>query len=231
MRRSKLYRQQLEKIEGNGDRSLNEAISVLKSIPHTKFDETVELACKLGIDPKQSDQAVRGAISLPHGTGKKIVVIVIATGTAADEAKAAGADEVGFDELLEKIKGGWLDFDTMIATPSAMQKVRTLGKLLGPRGLMPNPKIGTVTDDTAKAVEAAKAGRVEYRSDKTACVHVMIGKISFDETALYENGAAVIQAIVRARPASTKGVFIASCTLSTTMSPGVKVSVRDFVAS
>ena len=231
MHRSKRYREQLNHINGNSHFTLDEAISILKKMPHPKFDETVDMAFKLGIDPRQSDQAVRGALALPHGTGKKVSVVVIATGTAAEAAKTAGADEVGFEDLLEKIKGGWLEFDTMVATPAAMQKVRTLGKLLGPRGLMPNPKTGTVTEDTAAAVKEIKAGRIEFRVDKTGCVHVPVGKISFDEVALKENSLAVIQAILRARPATAKGTYLISCTMSATMSPGVKIASQELVKS
>ena len=228
MRRSKLYREQLSLINDGTYYTIEDAIGILKKMPHPKFDETVDLAFRLGIDPRQSDQVVRGALALPHGTGKKVRVVVIATGNAADEAKAAGADDVGFEDLLEKIKGGWLDFDTMVATPAAMQKVRTLGKLLGPRGLMPNPKTGTVTDDVGKAVGEVKAGRVEYRADRTGCVHLPIGKLSFDENALKENGTASIQAILRARPPAAKGIYILSCTMSATMSPGIKIGTQEF---
>ena len=231
MGKSKLYKKQLSVINGKSYCTIAEAIAILKKMPHPKFDESVDIVFRLGIDPKQSDQVVRGALALPHGTGKKVRVLVIATGTAAEEAKAAGADEVGFEEVLERIKGGWLEFDTMIATPAAMQKVRTLGKLLGPRGLMPNPKTGTVTDDVATAVKEIKAGRVEFRADRTACVHIPIGKISFDENALIENSSASIQAIIRARPASAKGNYLLSCTLSATMSPGIKIATQELVRS
>ena len=229
MGKNKRYKEQLNHINGNSHYSLGDAISILKKMPHPKFDETVDMAIKLGIDPRQSDQAVRGALALPNGSGKKVNVIVIATGTAAEEAKAAGADKVGFEDILEKIKGGWLEFDTMVATPAAMQKVRTLGKLLGPRGLMPNPKTGTVTEDTAAAVKEIKAGRVEFRVDKTGCVHIPVGKMSFDEDALKENCLAVIQAILRVRPATAKGTYMISCTLSGTMSPGVKIVSQEWI--
>jgi large subunit ribosomal protein L1 len=195
---------------------------------HVKFDETVELAFKLGIDPKQSDQNVRGALPLPKGTGKKVVVAVIAAGENAEAAKSAGAEHVGFEDLIEKIKGGWTDFDTLIATPDTMPKVRPLGRVLGPRGLMPNPKTGTLTDSVAPAVQEAKAGRVEYRNDKGGCVHVPIGKVSFSEEDLKENMNAVVKALLRAKPASAKGVYIQSCTLSSTMSPGIKVDIKEF---
>ena len=228
-KRSKLYQDQLKSFDQTISYSLEQAISILKNMPHVKFDEAVDAAYKLGIDPRQSDQLIRGALPLPHGTGKTLKVIVIATDNAAEEAKSAGADEVGFDDLLNKIKGGWLDFDTMIATPTAMQKVRTLGKLLGPRGLMPNPKTGTVTDDPATAVKEAKAGRVEYRTDKTGCVHVIVGKLSFSESALKENAEAITQTIVKARPPSAKGTYLASYTISSTMSPSIHIQTSDFV--
>lgn len=230
-KRSKLYEQQSKAFDRAEHYALDDAITILKKMPHTKFDETVEIAFKLGIDPRQSDQAVRGALSLPHGTGKKVRVVVFATGDAAEAARGAGADEVGFEELLEKVKGGWLDFDTAIATPAAMQEVRKLGRVLGPRGLMPNPKTGTVTDDTEAAVKAAKAGRVEYRADRTACCHVAVGKVSFTEEALKENIEAVIQTLIRAKPATTKGTYMLSGTLSSTMSPGVRLDVRQFQRS
>ncbi len=229
MGRSKLYQNQLKSFDQTLFYSLDKAISILKEMGHVKFDEMVDIAFKLGIDPKQSDQMIRGALPLPHGIGKDVRVIVIATDSAADEAKAAGADEVGFDELLEKVKGGWLDFDTMIATPMAMQKVRTLGRVLGPRGLMPNPKTGTVTDNPSAAVKEAKAGRVEYRSDKTGCVHAYIGKVSFTADALKENATTLTNALLRARPAGAKGTYIISCTVSSTMSPGIKVDTKEFV--
>ncbi len=229
MGKSKLYQDQLKSFDQNAFYTLDKAIAILKKMTHIKFDETVDIAFKLGIDPKQSDQMIRGALPLPHGIGKNVRVIVIAADSAADEAKSAGADEVGFDELLEKIKGGWLGFDTMIATPMAMQRVRTLGRVLGPRGLMPNPKTGTVTDNPAAAVKEAKAGRVEYRSDKTGCVHAHIGKRSFTGEALTENATALINALLRARPAGAKGTYIVSCTISSTMGPGIKIDTKEFI--
>lgn len=229
MQKSKRYRQQMEAFDRDLLYQVNEAIDILKEMPHAKFDESVEVAFRLGIDPRQSDQNVRGAVPLPHGTGKSVRVIVVAEGPTAEAATAAGADEVGFEELLNRIKEGWLDFDVMIATPSAMQKVRTLGKVLGPRGLMPNPKTGTVTDNPADAVKEAKAGRVEFRADRTGCAHVQIGKISFDNDALLENFMTIANAIVRARPATAKGAYMQSCTVSTTMSPGVRVDTRELV--
>lgn len=209
--------------------SLEDAVSVLKSMPKPKFDESIDVAFKLGIDTRQSDQNVRGAVTLPNGTGKNIKVVVVADGDAAEAAKNAGADEVGSSELIEKIKGGWTDFDVLIATPAAMKDVRTLGRVLGPRGLMPNPKTGTVTDDTAKAVSESKAGRVEFRADKGGATHMPLGKVSFDVSKLVENAETAIGAILKARPASTKGNYVLSCTISATMSPGVKIDLKDIV--
>ena len=227
MHRSKLYRSQAEKFEKQ-QYPLSDALQILKEVPHVKFDETVELSFKLGINPKQSDQNVRGAVTLPKGTGKQVTVAVVASGEAAEQAKAAGADVIGMEDLIAKIKDGWLDFDSLIATPAAMPKVRPLGKLLGPRGLMPNPKVGTVTDNVTNAVKEAKAGRVEFRSDKGACVHVPVGKLSFTVEDLNVNCNTVIQAIQAARPASTKGSYILSCSICSTMSPGIKVKAGDF---
>ncbi len=228
-KRSKLYLARLAAIDPQKTYPVTEGMAALKKMPVCKFDETVEVACRLGVDTKQSDQVVRGAVSLPHGTGKTMRVVVIASGEAATAAQGAGADHVGFEELLERIKGGWLDFDIMIATPAAMQKVRTLGKVLGPRGLMPNPKTGTVTDDTAAAVKEAKAGRVEYRADKGGCVHVPIGKLSFPAEKLADNAMAVLHAVMRARPATAKGSYLLSATASSTMSPGVRLDIRELV--
>jgi len=228
-RRSKLYRARLAVLEPQKLYPLADAIIMLKKMPACKFDETVEIACRLGVDTRQSDQVVRGAVSLPHGTGRTVRVVVIASGEAAQAAQQAGAAEVGFEELLERIKNGWLDFDVMIATPAAMQKVRTLGKVLGPRGLMPNPKTGTVTDDTAAAVKEAKAGRVEYRADKGGCVHVPIGKFSFPAEKLVDNAMAVLTTVLRVRPATVKGVYLLTATVSATMSPGIQVDLREIV--
>ena len=229
MHRSKLYRSQSEKIDCAKLYNLREALKMLKEMPHVKFDETVELAFKLGIDPKQTDQNVRGAIPLPKGTGKKVRVAVIASDAAAEEARKAGADFVGLEELVDKIKGGWVDFDVLIATPAAMPMVRPLGRALGPKGLMPNPKTGTVTDHVEKAVAEAKAGRVEFKNDRGACIHVPVGKLSFKAEDLEENGNTVIHAIVRAKPSTAKGIFMQSCTLSSTMSPGIKIDIKEFV--
>ncbi len=229
MRRSKLYKAQIATIEPQKRYDFDEAVAKLKAMAHVKFDETVELALKLGVDTRKSDQTVRGAVALPGGTGKLVRVAVIADGPAADEAKAAGADFVGYTDMVDKIKGGWLDFDILIATPEAMKLVRPLGRQLGPKGLMPNPKTGTVTDQTGTAVKEAKAGRAEFRADRGACVHVPIGKLSFDASALRANFEAVTDALLKAKPASTKGNYFLSCTLSTTMSPGIKINLKELV--
>ena len=227
MKRSKLYRSRLEKVDRTKFYSLEEAVEVLKSMPSsTKFDETVEVSFRLGIDPKQSDQMVRGAMVLPQGTGKEQRVVVVAEGEFALRAKEAGADEVGYEELIQRMKGGWLDFDVLIATPAAMKEVRTLGRVLGPRGLMPNPKTGTVTEDVASAVKEAKAGRVEYRCDRGGCIHVPAGKLSFSSDRILENLKAVLATILRARPAAAKGVYLKSWTLSSTMSPGIRLDAK-----
>ncbi len=229
MKKSKLYRARLETFDRQKKYPLDEAVAVLKGMPPAKFDETVELAFRLGVDPRQSDQVVRGAMVLPRGVGKTVRVVVIASGDAAQAAQDAGADEVGFEELLERISGGWLEFDVLIATPAAMGQVRRLGRLLGPRGLMPNPKTGTVTDDPAQAVKESKAGRVEYRTDRGGCIHVPIGKASFENDALIENALAVSQALARARPAASKGTYMLAAAMCSTMSPGIPLDVRDLV--
>lgn len=203
------------------------ALEFLKTNASAKFDETVELGLHMGIDPKKSENAVRGSVSLPNGTGKKVSVLVFATGAAADAATEAGADVVGGDELIEKVKGGWTEFDVAIATTDAMKEVRKLGRVLGPRGLMPNPKTGTVTDDTATAVKLAKAGKVDFRMDRHGNVSVPLGKASFGTPALLENLQAVMAAVRAEKPAGAKGVFIKNSTLSTTMGAGIRVNLRD----
>jgi large subunit ribosomal protein L1 len=200
-----------------------EALDLLKSFATRNFDETVEAAFRLGIDPRKADQMIRGTVSLPHGTGKSVRVAVFAAGDAAREAKEAGADVVGADDLVEKIEKGFLDFDVAIATPDLMPQVGKLGRTLGPRGLMPNPKTGTVTTDVAKTVEEFKAGKVEYRTDRHGNVHVPIGKLSFDRDALIANFQAVLDEVVRAKPAAAKGRYIKGVTISSTMGPGIKI--------
>jgi len=209
--------------------SLEEAVAFVKANAGAKFDETVEIAMRLGVDIKKSDQTVRGTVNLPHGTGKNIRVIVFAAGTHADEAKAAGADEVGYEELIEKVKNGWTDFDVAIATTDAMKEVRKIARVLGPRGLMPNPKTGTVTDDTAAAVKAAKGGKVDFRMDRTGNVCVMCGKRSFDADKLVGNINTIVDAVKAERPAGAKGTFIRSLTVSSTMGVGVRVLVKEAV--
>lgn len=229
---SKRYKKALELIDRKKAYSLQTAVETLKKFPKARFDETIDLAFKLGVDPKQSDQMVRGTVPLPHGSGKMVRVLVFAKpGPAAEAAKAAGAEHVGYDEMIKKCNEGWTDFDVAIATPDAMIEVRKLGKVLGPRGLMPNPKTGTVTEDTAKAVGEVKAGRVEFKIDKAGNVHVAVGKASFDAAKIVDNARVVLEAVVRARPASVKGTFVRSCTLSATMSPPLTLDIREFLAA
>lgn len=228
---SKRYRKALTLVDANRSYPLTSAVEVLAKFPKAKFDETVEVAFRLGVDPKQSDQMVRGTVPLPHGSGKVVRVLVFAKpGASADAARAAGAEHVGFEDLIKKCQEGWADFDVAVATPEAMVEVRKLGKVLGPRGLMPNPKTGTVTEDTAKAVKEVKAGRVEFKVDKAGNVAVPVGKVSFTPAQLVENARAVIEAVLRARPASLKGAYVRSCTLSSTMSPPVRLELREFNA-
>jgi len=202
---------------------LEEAVSLLKKIAYAKFNETVEVSMRLGVDPKHADQMVRGTVVLPNGLGKSKRVVVIASGEKVKEARDAGADEVGGDDVVERISGGWLDFDAVVATPDMMRSVGKLGKVLGPRGLMPNPKTGTVSFEVGKAVREIKAGKVEFRVDKTGIVHAPCGKIQFDEKRLYENARALIEAVLRAKPASSKGKYVKSISISSTMSPGIWV--------
>jgi large subunit ribosomal protein L1 len=202
---------------------LDEAVPLLKKIAYAKFNETVEVSMKLGVDPKHADQMVRGTVVLPNGLGRSKRVVVIASGEKVKEARDAGADEVGSEDIVEKIAGGWMDFDAVVATPDMMRSVGKLGKVLGPRGLMPNPKTGTVSFDVAKAVQEIKAGKVEFRVDKTGIVHAPCGKIQFDEKNLYENVKALIDAVIRAKPASSKGKYVKSISISSTMSPGIWV--------
>ena len=223
MQRSKTYRAAAESIDTDTLYSPLEAIKLAKSGSKKKFDETVDVVMRLGVDPRKADQMVRGTVNLPHGTGKTARVLVFANADKAEEARSAGADVVGGDELIDKVAGGYLDFDAVVATPDLMGKVGRLGRVLGPRGLMPNPKTGTVTFDVAKAVREAKAGKLEYRTDRGANVHVSIGKKSFDAKSLLENYATLIEEIVRVKPASAKGRYIFSIALATTMGPGIKV--------
>lgn len=232
-KRSKRYRQALELYDREKLYHPREAISIIKKMPGVRFDDTVETAFRLGVDPRKADQMVRGTVSLPNGTGKEARVLVIAEGDKAREAEEAGADHVGGAELLEKIQGGWFEFDAAVATPDMMSQVGKLGKLLGPRGLMPNPKSGTVTFEVGKAVRDIKGGKIEYRVDRQGNLHLIVGKKSFDEPKLLENYIAVLEEVIRAKPASAKGRYLKSITISNSMGPGVKVDpslVRDLLA-
>ncbi len=217
----KKYRAAAEKIEAGRKYSLGEGVAKLKEVAFAKFDETVELTMWLGVDPRKADQLVRGTVVLPHGLGKSKTVLVIAQGDKIKEAEEAGADFVGGDDMVEKIRGGWLEFDAVIATPDMMRSVGGLGKILGPRGLMPNPKTGTVTFDVRNAVKETKAGKVEYRVDKTGVIHVPVGKVSFDLNRIEENARVLLDAVVKAKPATAKGKYIKKVNLAATMSPGV----------
>lgn len=219
-----------EKFDNFKEYSLDEALKLIKELSYTKFDETVEMAFNLGVDPKKTDQVVRGTVSLPHGTGKKVRVLVFAKGEKEKEALEAGADYVGAEDLVEKIQKGWLDFDKAVATPDIMGLVGKLGKILGPRGLMPNPKLGTVTFDVAKAVREIKAGKVEYKTDKAGVVHVPIGKVSFDTERLLENAKTVIDSITRAKPGTSKGKYMKKIVVSSTMGPGIKIDLNRISA-
>lgn len=213
------------KVDSNKEYSIEEAVSLFKENAFVKFDETVDMAINLGVDPKKSDQMVRGTVVLPHGTGKKVRVLVFAKGEKEKEARDAGADYIGAEDLVEKIQQGWLEFDKTVATPDLMGLVGKLGKLLGPRGLMPNPKLGTVTFDIAKAVKEIKAGKVEYKVEKAGIVHVPVGKVSFDKEKLLENTMAVLKSVVKAKPPTSKGKYIKRVTMSSTMGPGVRIDV------
>jgi len=226
-KRGKKYRAAVEKVERSKLYSLDEALKLIQNVSFAKFDETVELSFRLGIDPRHADQMVRGAIALPGGTGKTLKVCVIASGEKISEAEKAGADFAGGDDIITKIQGGWMDFDRMIATPDMMGKIGRIGRLLGPRGLMPNPKLGTVTMDVGKAVAEQKAGKVEYRTEKAGIVQVPVGKKSFAPDKLRLNVETVIGAIMRAKPASAKGTYLKSLTISTTMSPGIRINPLD----
>lgn len=216
----KQYRAAVKKVEPGRKYSLEEAAALLKQAAFAKFDESVDMDIQLGVDPRNADQQVRGTVNLPHGTGKTVRVAVFAKGDAAAEAEAAGADFVGAEDLVEKIQGGWLDFDAAVATPNMMRDISKVGKVLGPRGLMPNPKTGTVTMDVGQVVRELKAGKVEYRLDRGANVHVSVGRRSFSEQALAENMKSLIDALIKAKPASSKGIYMKTVSVSTTMGPG-----------
>jgi large subunit ribosomal protein L1 len=223
MQRSKAYRAAAAKVDRDQLYSPVAAVKLVKQTATTKFDGTVDVAMRLGVDPRKADQMVRGTVNLPHGTGKTARVLVFANGDKAEEARAAGADQVGGDELIEKVGGGYLDFDAAVATPDMMGKVGRLGRVLGPRGLMPNPKTGTVTADVAKAVSDIKGGKIEFRVDRQSNLHFIIGKASFSERQLAENYAAALDEVLRLKPASSKGRYLRKVTLSSTMGPGVNV--------
>ncbi len=226
---SKRYTESAGTVDVLKSYSLDDAISILQGFSPAKFDETVELSFRLGVDPRQSDQMVRGTVSLPNGSGKNVTVIVFTDDEQA--ALDAGAEHAGLKDLIEKVKGGWMEFDVAVATPAAMKEVRSIARILGPRGLMPNPKTGTVTDDIPTAIKEVKAGRVEYKMDKTANVGVVVGKRSFEAAGLKENIETVIKAVVAAKPSSFKGRFIMSISVSSTMSPGVSVETSDYIES
>ena len=227
----KKYKAVMAKVDRAKFYELADAIAFLKANKFAKFDETAEIAFRLGVDPAQSDQNVRGTVALPHGTGKKVRVLVFATGPQADAARAAGADHVGYEDLVAKVAAGWTDIDVIVSTAECMKEVRKLGKVLGPRGLMPNPKSGTVSEDTASAVKQFKAGRVEFRMDKNGNVQVPFGKLSFTPEALLENCRTIVDAVQHARPPAAKGIFIKRCTVTSTMGPGLHVNVRDAVSA
>lgn len=226
MKRSKAYRAAAEKIEPGKVYAPLEAVRLAKETTTKTYDATVEVAMRLGVDPRKADQMVRGTVNLPHGTGKTATVLVFANAEKADAAREAGADYVGSDDLLERVAGGWLDFDAVVATPDMMGRVGRLGKVLGPRGLMPNPKTGTVTMDVAKAVTEIKGGKIEFRVDKHANLHFIIGKASFEETQLVENYAAALEEVLRLKPSSSKGHYIEKATLATTTGPGIPLDPR-----
>lgn len=229
-RRGKKFRAVAAKVEPRLY-ELEEAIDFLKEASHVKFDETLEVALRLGVDPKHADQMVRGTVVLPHGTGKTVRILVFASGEKMKEAEEAGADHVGNDELAKKIEGGWLEFDAVIATPDMMRVVGRLGRVLGPRGLMPNPKSGTVTMDVNKAIQDIKAGKVEFRVDKTGIIHAPLGKLSFATPSLGENVRSLLSAVMRAKPAASKGKYVLGMSLSSTMGPGLKIDSSAFQAA
>ena len=227
MKRSRRYKQSLQLVDRFHHYELDQALEMLKQMPPAKFNETVEIHFNLGVDPRKADQQIRNSVVLPHGTGKDVRVLVFAEGDKADEAKNAGADYVGVDELVDKISGGWFDFDVVIATPNLMGKIGKLGRVLGPRNLMPNPKVGTVTMDVGKATSEAKSGKVAYRVDKFGNLHIPTGKLDFESAKLRENILVVISAILKDRPATVKGNYMRSISLTSTMNPSVKLNVSS----
>lgn len=228
MKRSTRYTNNLKSVNRLSFYSVDEAVQLLKKLANTKFDETVELSAKLGVDPRNADQNIRGTVALPHGTGKSVRVIVFAQGEKVKEAEGAGAIAVGGEDLAEKIQGGWLDFDSVVATPDMMRVVSKLGRILGPKGLMPNPKSGTVSFDVTNTVKDIKSGKIEYRVDRTAIVHVPVGKASFSSEQIKDNLDAIMEALIRARPSSAKGKYLQSVAVSSTMGPGIKLDTAQF---
>ena len=228
MKHGKAYRAALEKIDRTREYEIGEAVQILKEGVQAKFDQSVELAVNLGVDPRHADQMVRGTVSLPHGTGKSIRILVFAKGEQVMEAQEAGADYVGAEDLIEKIKGGWLEFDAVVAAPEMMREVGKLGSILGPRKLMPSPKAGTVTNEIARTVNELKAGKIEFRVDKSGIIHAAIGKLSFSAGQLVDNLSSLIEAIMRSKPAAAKGTYLKKLTLSATMSPGIKLDKSNF---
>ncbi|MBL6990739.1 MAG: 50S ribosomal protein L1 [Bacteriovoracaceae bacterium] len=226
-KKSKKHLSACKKVDSNKKFTINDALKLAQESSYAKFDETVDLAFRLGVDPRHADQMIRGAVALPAGTGKKVRILVITSGEKIKQAEDAGADFVGGDDMIQKIQGGWLEFDRVIASPDMMGKLGRIGRVLGPRGLMPNPKLGTVTVDVVKAVKEQKSGKVEYRTEKTGIIHVPIGKKSFDVTKLRENFEVIVHAIVKAKPASAKGTYLKSLTVSTTMGPGIKIDTME----
>ena len=221
MKRSKRYKEAFSKIDRSKQYEVEDAVKILKLVSKAKFDETVEIAMRLGVDPRHADQMVRGTVSLPHGTGKSVRVLVLTKGDKVQEALDAGADYAGLDEYIEKINGGWLDFDVVVASPDVMSMVGRLGKILGTRGLMPNPKSGTVTPQVATSVSEIKAGKIDFRVEKTGIIHTGLGKMSFDENKIIENVRAFINTVVKLKPASAKGIYLKSISISSTMGPGI----------
>jgi large subunit ribosomal protein L1 len=230
MKRGKRYKEAVSKLDSGKVYTLADAVKLMRSMPRPKFNETIEAAVRLGVDPKKADQMIRGTTVLPHGTGKSVKVLVLTKGEKAKEAEEAGADLVGGDEYIAKIQGGWADIDVIIATPDMMGQVGKLGKILGPKKLMPNPKSGTVTADIAKAVKAVKAGKIEYRTDKSANIQVGLGKMSFTDDQLLENIKTFFSAIMRAKPSTAKGTYLKNASICTTMGPGVKLDTNEIAA-
>lgn len=228
---TKKHKEALAKFESNNEYSLQEAVEIVKNISYTKFDASVDLSVRLNVDPRKANQLVRGSVTLPHGTGKQVTVLVLCTPDKEEEAKAAGADHVGLDDYVQKIKDGWTDIDVVITMPSVMAKVGALGRILGPRGLMPNPKTGTVTMDVGKAVNAAKAGKIDFKVDKFGIIHSSVGKVSFETENLFENAQELLNNIIKLRPSSAKGTYVNSICISSTMSPGVKVDQKSIATA